>query len=50
MKTICLVPTFTLLSAVNTALYRKTKNIYVGWFTAAILAAMILITTNAFAA
>ena len=25
MKTICLVPTFTLLSAVNTALFRKTK-------------------------
>lgn len=49
MKTTCLVPTFTILSVINTALYRKTKNTYVGWFTAAILAAMILITTNAFA-
>jgi dienelactone hydrolase len=49
MKTTCLVPTFTILSAINTALYRKTKNIYIGWFTAAIFAAMILITTNAFA-
>ncbi len=50
MKTTCLVPTFTILSVINTALYRKTRNIYVGWFTAAILAAIILITTNAFAA
>lgn len=49
MKTTCLVPTFTILSVINTALYRKTKNIYVGWFVAAIMAAMILITTNAFA-
>ena len=49
MKTTVLVPTFTLLSITNTALYRKTKNIYVGWFLAAIMAAMIVITTNSFA-
>lgn len=49
MKTTCLVPTFTILSVINTALYRKTKNTYVGWFTAAIFAAMILISSNAFA-
>lgn len=49
MKTLCLVPTFTILSVVNTALYRKTKNIYVGWFVAALMAALIVITTNAFA-
>lgn len=49
MKTTVLVPTFTLLSFVNTALYRKTKNIYVGWFVSAFMAAMIVITTNAFA-
>lgn len=49
MKTTVLVPTFTLLSFLNTALYRKTKNIYVGWFLSAFIAAMIVITTNAFA-
>lgn len=50
MKTTVLVPTFTLLSFLNTALYRKTKNIYVGWFVCALIATMIVITTNAFAA
>ena len=49
MKTTVLVPTFTLLSFLNTALYRKTKNIYVGWFVCALIATMIVITTNAFA-
>lgn len=49
MKTLCLVPTFTVLSVINTALYRKSKNIYVGWFVAALMAALIVITTNAFA-
>lgn len=49
MKTTVLVPTFTIVSLVNTALYRKTKNVYVGWFVAAFMAAMILICTNAFA-
>lgn len=49
MKTTVLVPTFTFISILNTALFRKTKNIYVGWFVAAIMAAMIMITTNAFA-
>lgn len=49
MKTTILVPTFTIISVINTAIFRKTKNIYAGWFTAAILAAMIMITTNAFA-
>ncbi len=49
MKTTVLVPTFTLVSVLNTALYRKSKNIYVGWFVAALFAALILIGTNAFA-
>lgn len=49
MKTTVLVPTFTLLAVLNTALYRKSKNIYVGWFSAALFAALILIGTNAFA-
>ncbi len=49
MKTTVLVPTFTMISILNTALYRKSKNIYVGWFAAALLAALILIGTNAFA-
>lgn len=49
MKTTVLVPTFTLISITNTALYRKTKNIYVGWFVAALFAALILIGTNAYA-
>ena len=49
MKTTVLVPTFTFISILNTALFRKTKNIYAGWFVAAIMVAMIMITTNAFA-
>ena len=49
MKTTVLVPTFTLIAVLNTALYRKSKNIYVGWFVAALFAALILIGTNAFA-
>ena len=49
MKTLCLVPTFTIVSIINTALYRKSKNIYVGWFVAALMATLIVITTNAFA-
>ena len=49
MKTTVLVPTFTLISITNTALYRKTRNIYVGWFVAALFAALILIGTNAYA-
>ena len=49
MKTTVLVPTFTILTAINTSLYRKTKNVYIGWFTAAFLATLLLIGTNAFA-
>lgn len=49
IKTTVLVPTFTLLSIINTALYRKTKDIYVGWFIAALFAALMLIGSNALA-
>lgn len=49
MKTTVLVPTFTIISVLNTALYRKSKNIYVGWFSSALFAALILIGTNAYA-
>ncbi len=48
IKLIAVVPQFTIASIVNTALYRKTKNIYVGWFVSALLLAAIAITFNAF--
>jgi hypothetical protein len=48
MKMISVVPQFTFASIMNTAFYRKTKNIYVGWFTAVLLLAMIAVTGNAF--
>ena len=49
MKTTVLVPTFAILSIINTFLFQRTKNGYLGWFITALLATMILITTNAFA-
>lgn len=48
IKLTTLVPTFTFASILNTALYRKTKNIYVGTFVAALLVAMIVVSVNAF--
>jgi len=48
MKLITVVPQFTFVSILNTAFYRKTKNIYVGSFVAALLLAMIAVTGNAF--
>ncbi|MCI1953082.1 MAG: alpha/beta hydrolase [Clostridiales bacterium] len=48
MKLITIVPQFTFASILNTAFYRKTKNIYVGSFVAALLLAMIAVTGNAF--
>ncbi len=48
MKMVTVVPQFTFVSIMNTAYYRKTKNIYVGWIAAALLLAMIAVTGNAF--
>jgi dienelactone hydrolase len=49
MKTTVLVPTFTILSVTGTAFFRKTKNIYISNFITALIAALIIIGTNAFA-
>jgi len=48
MKLTSAVPQFTFASIINMAFYRKTRNIYVGLFTAALLLAMIAVTGNAF--
>lgn len=48
MKQAVNVPLFTFASFVNTAFYRRTKNIYVGWFVAALFIAMATVTGNAF--
>ncbi|WP_320127839.1 alpha/beta fold hydrolase [uncultured Sphaerochaeta sp.] len=48
MKQVVNVPLFTFASFVNTAFYRRTKNIYVGWLVAALFIAMTTITGNAF--
>jgi len=48
MKMIVVVPMFTIASVMNTAFYRKTRNIYVGWFTAALFVAMVTLASNAF--
>ncbi|MFA7119526.1 MAG: alpha/beta fold hydrolase [Sphaerochaetaceae bacterium] len=48
MKQVVNVPLFTFASFTNTAFYRKTKNIYVGWFVAALFVAMATVTGNAF--
>lgn len=48
MKLITMVPTFTFASILNTAINRKTQNIYAGWFAAATFIAMLVVTTNAF--
>jgi len=39
---------FTFASILNTAINRKTQNIYAGFFTAALFIAMLVVTTNAF--
>ena len=49
MKLIAMVPSFTFASILNTAINRKTKNVYAGWFAAAIMITMLVVTTNAFA-
>ncbi len=49
MKLITMVPSFTFASILNTAINRKTQNVYAGWFAAAIFIAMLVVTTNAFA-
>ncbi|MCB2210005.1 alpha/beta hydrolase [bacterium] len=48
MKLVTMVPAFTFASILNTAINRKTKTIYAGWFTAAMFIAMLVVTTNAF--
>jgi hypothetical protein len=48
MKQVVNVPLFTFASIANTALYRRTKNIYVGWLVAALFIAMATVTGNAF--
>ena len=48
MKLITMVPSFTFASILNTAINRKTQNIYAGFFTAALFIAMLVVTTNAF--
>ena len=48
MKLFTMVPSFTFASILNTAINRKTKNVYAGFFAAAIMIAMLVVTTNAF--
>jgi dienelactone hydrolase len=48
MKLTTAVPVFTFASIMNTAFYRKTRNIYVSTFAAALLLAMITAAGNAF--
>lgn len=49
IKLTALVPTFTFASMLNTAVFRRTKNIYAATFAAALMVAMMVVSVNMFA-